>query len=146
MKKGGSYTTLGKLWIVTFEGLVWITPNLFPTNQLLRCFNGTSVPTLDPSSICSYSSRSVPYNFVIVVQPEGNNICKYYSFFVSPYYTVYDGINQVNNYGRNQPKTRVKQKNILLLHKYNSYYITKFSTSFHLGGLSSHIRARGSQL
>ena len=61
-------------------------------------------------------------------------------FFVSPYYTVYHGINQVNNYGRNQPKTRVKQKNIFLLYKYNKYYITKSSTSFHLGGLSSHIR------
>ena len=51
--------------------------------------------------------------------------------FISPYYTVYDGINQVNNHGGNQPKTRVKQKNILLLHKYNSNCITKSSTSFH---------------
>jgi len=82
----------------------------------------------------------MPYNFALVVQPEGNNICKYYSFFVSPYYTVNDGINQVNNYGRNQPKTRVKQKIILLLHKYNTHYITKSSTSFHLGGLWPHIR------
>jgi len=61
-------------------------------------------------------------------------------FFVSPDYTVIDGINQVNNYGVNQPKTRVKRKNILLLHKYNKCYIHKSSTSFHLGGLSSHIR------
>ena len=64
-------------------------------------------------------------------------------FFVSPYYTVYNGINQVNNYGRNQPKTRVKKKIILLLHKYNRECITKSSTSFHLGGLSSHIRCEG---
>ena len=88
----------------------------------------------------------MPYNLGTVVQPEGNNICKYYSFFVSPYYTVYDGINQVNNYGRNQPKTRVKQKNIFMLHKYNTYYITKSSTSFHLGGLCEHIRAARSPL
>jgi hypothetical protein len=31
----------------------------------------------------------------------------------------------------------------LLLHKYNSNCITKSSTSFHLGGLSLHIRCGG---
>jgi len=34
--------------------------------------------------------------------------------FVSPYYRVIDGISQVKDYGRNPPKTRVKEKNILL--------------------------------
>jgi hypothetical protein len=65
------------------------------------------------------------------------------NYYNSPYYTVYDGINQVNNHGGKQPKTRVKEKNILLLHKYNSNCITKSSTSFHLGGLSLHIRCGG---
>jgi len=68
------------------------------------------------------------------------------NYYNSPYYRVIHGISQVKDYGRNQPKTRVKQKNILLLRKYNSNCIPKSSTSFHLGGLSSHIRARGSQL
>ena len=98
----------------------------------------TETPAPYPLGHCARCR--MPYNLGTVVQPEGNNICKYYSFFVSPYYTVNDGINQVNNYGRNQPKTRVKQKNIFMLHKYNTYYITKFSTSFHLGGLWPHIR------
>ena len=73
----------------------------------------------------------MPYNFAIVVQPEGNNICKYYSLFVNPYYTVINGINQVNNYGRNPPKTRVKQKISFLLLKLSTGYIDKSSTSFH---------------
>ena len=67
-------------------------------------------------------------------------------FFVSPYYTVYDGINQVNNYGRKQPKTRVKQKIIFMLQKYNRKCIPKSSTSFHLGGPCSRIRAARSLL
>ena len=61
-------------------------------------------------------------------------------FFVSPYYMVNDGISQVNNYGGIQPKTRVKQKIIFLLHKYNRCYIPESSTSFHLGGPCEHIR------
>jgi len=62
----------------------------------------------------------VPYNFVIVVQPEGNNICKYYSFFVSPYYTGNYGINQVKYYGGNPPKTACQAKNIFLLYFCNT--------------------------
>jgi len=66
--------------------------------------------------------------------------------FVSPYYRVNNGISQVNNYGRIQPKTGVKKKNTLLLYKYNKYYITKSSTSFHLGGLWGTIVAPESLL
>ena len=49
----------------------------------------------------------------------------------SPYYTVIDGINQVNNYGRIPPKIRVKEKITFLLLKLSTGYIDKSSTSFH---------------
>jgi len=49
----------------------------------------------------------------------------------SPYYTVIDGINQVNNYGRKQGKTRVKGKLTFTLRNFSAECITKFSTSFH---------------
>ena len=51
--------------------------------------------------------------------------------FSSPYYTVIDGINQVNNYGGKRGKTGVKIKITFTLRNLSTGYITKSSTSFH---------------
>ena len=55
-----------------------ITSNLFTPNSCSE-LTITSVPPLTTSGICPYLINNVPYNLGIVVQPGGNNICKYYS-------------------------------------------------------------------
>jgi len=66
------------------------------------------------------------------------------NYYNSPYYTVYDGINQVKVYRRIPPKTNVKEKITFSLLNLSAQCITKSSTSFHpVDSLAAHSSSEG---
>ena len=114
------------------EGLVCNHPQPFPTNQTCMGLTSTQYLTLRTHPLGHHPQNyCLTTRLLLFSQEEIIIALMNLALLYSPYYTVNDGINQVNNYGRKQGKTRVKQKIIFILRILSTVYITKFSTSFH---------------
>ena len=117
-----------------------VTLNLFPTNQAFKLneYFGTETPTPNPFGHCDRCRML--YNFVIVVQPGGYVNCNWHTLLLYDLlYHIIMNKTRTNRVNRNIYLTPKPQK--LCQAFFSCIYLVdnvliKFSTSFHLGGLS----------